>query len=133
MALVRFMARMTDKDMAYLHHIVEEMRLAAKADNLAQLSELDLAFHEYILRVADHQLAHKLWKLLEVGVRRCIHVRHTIYSLLDEVVGSHPALIHAIESRDQARAVAELHHHISESAAHIIEKLAAMEPENSKV
>jgi DNA-binding GntR family transcriptional regulator len=129
MALVRFMELMTPDDLATLHNIVERMRLAAKAGNLQQLSDLDLAFHEYLLRTADHHLALKLWKVLEVGVRRCMHIRHTIYTFLDEVVGSHPALINAIEARDQATAVALLYQHIIESAAHVIEKLTPVEVE----
>ena len=128
MSLARFMQSMTPDDLAMLHHIVDEMRDAAKAENLLQLAELDLAFHEYLLRAADHQLALRLWKVLEVGVRRCMHIRHKIYTFLDEVVGTHPALINAIEAGDQAAATAELYQHITESGAHIIAKLSDSDP-----
>lgn len=128
MALARFMERMTQADLDVLHRIVDQMRHAAKTENLQQLSELDLAFHEYLLRVADHQLALKLWKLLEVGVRRCLHLRHKIYRSLDEVIGSHPALINAIDAGDQPTAISLLDQHIQESGAQIIANLNAPEP-----
>lgn len=127
MALARFIERMTQADLEMLHRIVEQMRHAAKTENLQQLSELDLAFHEYLLQRAEHQLALKLWKLLEVGVRRCMHVRHKIYTTLNEVVGSHPALIKAIEDKDQSTAISLLYQHIQESGSHIISSLTTSE------
>jgi DNA-binding GntR family transcriptional regulator len=123
LALTRFMERMTEADLERLHQIVAEMRRAARLENPMQLVELDLAFHEHILRAADHQLALKLWKVLEVGVRRCLHIRHKIYTFLDEVVGSHPTLVTAIEQGDQELAVRLLYEHVTESAAHILANL----------
>jgi DNA-binding GntR family transcriptional regulator len=128
LALERFMERITDDDLATLHDIVAKMRLAAKAEQLGQLTELDLAFHEYFMRAADHQLAYRLWKVLEVGVRRCLHLRHHIYTFLDEVVGSHPTLVTAIEAGDKVKAVDLLYHHIVESAAHILDNLPPDDP-----
>lgn len=123
MALVRFMDHMTPDHLAMLYRIIDDMRRAAKAEDLQQLSDLDLTFHEYILRAADHQLALKLWKVLEVGVRRCLHIRHTTYTFLDEVVGSHPTLVNAIELGQKETAVNLLYQHIIESAAHVMETL----------
>lgn len=129
MALARFMDRMTPDDLAMLYSIIDEMRRAAKAEDLQQLSDLDLTFHEYLLRAADHQLALKLWKVLEVGVRRCMRIRHTIYTFLDEVVGTHPTLVNAIEAGQKEVAVELLYNHIIESASHVMEKLAPEEVE----
>jgi DNA-binding GntR family transcriptional regulator len=123
LALARFMERKSRADLERLHQIVAEMRLAARLEEPMQLVELDLAFHEHILRAADHQLALKLWKVLEVGVRRSLHIRHKIYTFLDEVVGTHPTLVTAIENGDNELAVHLLYEHITESAAHILANL----------
>lgn len=123
MALKRFMDRMTPDDLHALHDIVAQMRQAARNQNMPRLLDLDLAFHEYLLRRADHHLAYKLWKVLEVGVRRCLHIRHQIYTFLDEVVGSHPALVTAIEEGEREKAISLLYDHITESASHILDKL----------
>jgi DNA-binding GntR family transcriptional regulator len=128
LALDRAIDRMTLEDLRHLNRIVEEMRNAARAENLARLTELDLAFHEHILRTADHQLALKLWKVLEVGVRRCLGIRHKIYTFLDEIVGSHPTLVTAIEARDKSRAIQILHEHIAESSSHILANLPPEQP-----
>lgn len=123
MALERFMERMTTADLETLHAIVVDMEKAAKSKKTTRLLELDLAFHEHLMRVADHHLAYRLWKVLKVGVRRCLYVRHKIYTFLDEVVGSHPALVTAIETHDKPRAVQLLYDHIIESSAHILSTL----------
>jgi DNA-binding GntR family transcriptional regulator len=123
LAIDRAIDRMEDVQIEELDLIVEEMRQAARAEDLVRLVELDLAFHEYILVQSDHQLAMKLWKLLEVGVQRCLHVRHEIYTFLDQVVGSHPTLVTAIKNRDKELAFQILDEHINESASHILENL----------
>jgi DNA-binding GntR family transcriptional regulator len=123
LAIERAIDRLTPQSLLALNQIVDEMRRTAQAGDPTQLVELDLAFHEQILVMADHQLAFKLWKVVEVGVRRCLRIRHKIYTLLDEVVGSHPTLVTAIEARDKSLAIQILHEHITESSAHILANL----------
>lgn len=125
LALDRAIDQMTDEEITGLDSIVEQMRAAARRGSLEDLVSIDLAFHEYIMERADHLLAWKLWKQLEIGVQRCLHVRHEIYTFLDEVVGSHPTLVTAIQQRDKALAFQILDEHIGESAAHILASLPA--------
>lgn len=128
LAIDRAITRLTDQGIQELNRIVEEMRRAAVAGEPDRLVELDLAFHETILEMADHDLAMRLWKLLEVGVRRCLHVRHEIYTFLDEVVGSHPTLVTALTERNRDLALQILDEHIAESASHILDVLPPDEP-----
>jgi DNA-binding GntR family transcriptional regulator len=121
LALERAMDRLQPGDLEELLGIVETMRVAAVQSDSRRVTGLDLAFHETIMRLADHELAFKLWKQLEVGVQRCLHTQHETYTLLDEVVGTHPTLVTAIASGDKAAAREILHDHIMESAAHIVE------------
>jgi DNA-binding GntR family transcriptional regulator len=120
LAIDRAIDRLGTDDIAELNDIIAQMRRAAAEGDLDELVTLDLVFHETILKIADHQLAMRLWKLLEVGVRRCLHVRHEIYTFLDEVVGSHPTLVTALTERNKELALQILNEHISESAAHIL-------------
>lgn len=123
LAIDRAIDRMEDAQIEELDQIVEQMRQAAREKDLERLVELDLAFHEFILMQSDHHLALKLWRLLEVGVQRCLHVRHEIYTFLDQVVGSHPTLVTAIKERNKSWAFQILDEHINESASHILASL----------
>ena len=121
---------MTDADIQHLDEIVDDMRAAARSSDLDRLVEVDLYFHEYLLQQAQHELALKLWRMLEVGIRRCLRTRHQIYTFLDEVVGSHPTLITALAQRDKALAKQILSDHVAESVTHI---LANWPPEEDAV
>ena len=112
--------RMTDEEIKHLDEIVDDMRSAARANDLNKLVEVDLYFHDYLLQQAHHALALKLWRMLEVGIRRCLRTRHQIYTFLDEVVGSHPTLITAIEQRDKTRSKQILSDHVAESVTHVL-------------
>jgi DNA-binding GntR family transcriptional regulator len=122
--------RMTDADIQHLDKIVDDMRAAARDNDLDRLVEVDLYFHEYLLQQAQHELALKLWRMLEVGIRRCLRTRHQIYTFLDEVVGSHPTLITALAQRDKVLAKQILGDHVVESVTHI---LANWPPEEDAV
>ncbi len=126
LALERAIDRITPQDSRMLHQILDDMRAAAQAQDLARMVDLDMGFHNYILHMADHHLALRLWKGVEVGVRRCLRIRHTIYTMSDDVVGSHPAMVEAIEAHDKARAILILHEHITESSSNILANLDAM-------
>lgn len=123
MAADRAVERLEPAHLVHLDQVIEEMRTAAKQGEKERLVQLDLHFHEYLLQVADHRFALKLWKVLEVGVQRCLHIRHEIYTLLDDVVGTHPTLVTALKERNADLAKQLLHEHIAESVAHILSAL----------
>jgi DNA-binding GntR family transcriptional regulator len=120
-ALERFIDRMAAGDLTHLNEIIDEMRTAALSSDLTSLSDLDLHFHEFLMEKADHDLAWRMWKVLEVGIRRCLHTRHKTYTFLDEVVGSHPTLVTAIISRNKAEARQILTDHIQESMTGLLD------------
>jgi DNA-binding GntR family transcriptional regulator len=120
-AVGRWIERLMPDELSHLEHIVEEMRHAAEAGDAVRLVVLDLEFHAYIVRMADHALLEKLWKPLEIGVQRCLHTRHRIYRSLEEVVGSHPLLVAAIAARDAELAMSLLRNHILEAGEKICE------------
>ena len=76
LAVERVVDRLQPENLDYLNKIIDEMGAAAQAGDPDRLVMLDLHFHEYILEVADHELVLRLWRLLEVGVQRCLHLRH---------------------------------------------------------
>jgi len=131
-ALSRSIPRARAEDIDRLNHIVDEMRQTAHEREARCLVQLDLAFHEYLVRIADHDLLYKMWKLLEIGVQRCLHTRHKIYETLDEVVGTHPALVAAIRDRDMERASQLLTEHIAEAGEQMCRHWAEDNPDGQE-
>lgn len=126
-ALTRSIDHAQPTDIEALNSIVEQMRQAGQEQDAERLVQLDMAFHDYLVRMADHELLYRVWKLLEIGVQRCLHARHKIYRTLEEVVGSHPALVDAIAVRDLERASQLLGEHIIEAGEQIC-RLWPIEP-----
>ena len=120
MCLERGIDRLTPEHLSNLEQIVDAMGEAARKRDYQALAELDLSFHEQIVYMADHNLAMTLWRQLSVGVKRCLHTQHRIYTFLDDVVGTHPTIVTAIAASDKALAVRILSEHITESAENII-------------
>jgi DNA-binding GntR family transcriptional regulator len=133
LAIQRAVERVTPADVNKLNAIVEEMRAAAQANDLQRLGMLDLAFHEHIVRMAQHGLLLKLWKLLEIGVQRCLHARYRRYASPELIIGSHPAIIEAIAGGNKRTAVTVLHEHIAEAAERVLEDFPISLPENGLV
>lgn len=129
LAVQRGIERLQPKHLAYLNNNIDEMREAARFEDMDRITKLDLKFHEYIVQMADHALLLRLWKLLEVGVRRCLHTRHKIYTSLDEVVGTHPQLVEAIAARNTEMATEALRTHITEAGEKILENWRRQEAE----
>lgn len=111
------MERRDPEEIATLARIVDAMRAAAKKGDARELTRLDLRFHSTIILMAHNSLLERAWTPLKIGVQRCLHSRHQIYASLDEVVGTHPALLDAIQRGDVAAAVEMLEQHIIDAGS----------------
>ena len=116
-ALRTGMERRDPEDVADLASIVDGMRAAAKKGEALELARLDLRFHSTIISMARNGLLDRAWTPLKIGVQRCLHSRHRIYESLDEVVGTHPVLLEAIQRGDVATACELLEQHIIDAGS----------------
>ena len=124
-ALNRAIKYQQSSDLKSLKQLVKAMRQAAKANDERSLTDLDLSFHRSLIKMAKHDWLEHSWAPLEIGVKRCLYKRHKIYQSLDEVVGTHPALVEAIETRDTEKAMSILHDHILDAGEKICEQMHA--------
>jgi DNA-binding GntR family transcriptional regulator len=115
------MEREDPEDLSALRRIVDAMRVAAKRRDSRELARLDLRFHSSIIHMARHTLLERTWTPLKIGVQRCLHSRYRIYGSLDEVVGTHPNLLEAMERHDGDGAAEILHQHIIDAGAKLCE------------
>jgi DNA-binding GntR family transcriptional regulator len=120
-AVTQAIAKENTKDVHKLKQVVKDMRQAAKAKDNLKLVEIDLAFHRTIVEMAQHDLLRRTWVPMEMGVKRCLYARHQIYRSLDEVVGTHPALIEAIQNQNVKEATRILQQHILDAGEKICE------------
>lgn len=120
-ALRTGMERAHAGDLAELHEIVDCMRSAAERNDPQELAALDMRFHSSIIHMPRHNLLERTWTPLKIGVQRCLHTRHRIYESLDEVVGTHPELLEAMDRGDVEAAARILHQHIIDAGTKLCE------------
>lgn len=116
--------RATADDLAELRSVLEAMYAAAEQGDMARMGTLDIRFHYLICRGAHHSLLLQLWKSIEMGVRRCLALRHRIYRSPADVIGTHPDILAAIEAGEAERACAILSTHIVEAGEQLYKSWA---------
>jgi DNA-binding GntR family transcriptional regulator len=96
-----------------LHAALDEVHEAARAEDLAQLTRADYAFHETICRVSANR------RLLDVFVRNAsvmrllVHMEEREYYVsFEEVARQHTELLEGIEAGDAARTDALVVEHL---------------------
>jgi len=105
----------TLEDLDELRTVIRQMHAAAEADDMARMSTLDIEFHSLLCRSSHHVLLMQIWKSIEIGVRRCLALRHRIYRSPYDVIGTHPHILAALEAHDAERASSILDTHIAEA------------------
>jgi DNA-binding GntR family transcriptional regulator len=124
-AVRRATERSCDDDFKQLHAIIAGMHTAADAGQVIELGKLDIQYHYTIVNCARHSLLMKTWHGIELGVRRCLTLRHRIYRNPHDIIGTHPDILEAMEARDQERASALLDAHIQEAGELLLESWQA--------
>lgn len=123
--------RATPKDIADLRAVLAEMYAAAELADMSRMGTLDIQFHYVICRSAHHSLLLQVWKSIEIGVRRCLALRHRIYKSPADVIGTHPDILAAIEAGEAERASAILGIHIAEAGDQLLRSWARHQAEEA--
>lgn len=121
--------RATPNDLAELRAVLNEMYATAEQDDIVQMGNLDIQFHYLICRSAHHSMLLQMWKSIEIGVRRCLALRHKIYRSAADVIGTHPDILAAIEAGEADRASAILATHIDEAGEQLYRSWARSQAE----
>jgi GntR family transcriptional regulator, gluconate operon transcriptional repressor len=121
--------RATPDDLAELRALLSEMYTTAALNDMSRMGSLDIKFHYQICRSAHHSLLLQLWKSIEIGVRRCLALRHRTYRSPIDVIGTHPNILAAIEAGDADLASAILGVHIAEAGEQLLSSWARLQAE----
>ena len=65
----------------------------------------DEAFHQALIRLADHDLLLASWRSLYMRVHQIMALRNRDESNLEEIAGNHPPIVQALANRDAERAI----------------------------
>lgn len=122
--------RASAKDLVELRAVLAEMYTTAALNDMSRMGALDIQFHYLICRSAHHSLLLQIWKSIEIGVRRCLALRHRIYRSPADVIGTHPDILAAIEAGDADRTCEILGLHIVEAGEQLLRSWAHLQAED---
>jgi DNA-binding GntR family transcriptional regulator len=117
MAARRASARWAPKDSTFLE---QNIALQAKASTLAELSRLDVEFHEYVMRLAANKRLLTLWQSIRWQFEMCLASTHRLQQTLackphQITVSSHRHLLAALASGKPEVAAQKMARHIESS------------------
>ena len=117
---------MEEEDFAFLAGIIEKMRLVAKKNNLdtlAELVELDVRYHQYIMNLSKQYHAIQLWNTIQPRIRVGFYrlgLRHNDYQ---EITSEHSDLLAALRTRDSKIVFPALEHHICTDQYRLLDRI----------
>lgn len=101
-----------EAELNHLAEIVADMKEAAGQGNLSRLVENDLAFHEFLINLADAPGLLNTWTSIYNRIRLYFLMQGETYGDLHELWEEHESLLRTIEAGDADRIVKALEMHI---------------------
>ena len=104
----------TEDDLIFLEHILEEMEDAERMDDSDRLIDLDFAFHDRVVEACRHRRLQELLHDMQLQIRIFrIVTRRTDYATCPEM---HRELLEALRTGDSHTAQQTVYAHVMESA-----------------
>lgn len=119
-AVPRAAARLEPAGTAELESVIDEMRAAAAAGDLAAVNDLDVRFHELTVQMSGSAQALQLWRSVQPRIRAQIYRLARRHADLDEIVVEHRQLLDAIQAGDPDILHQLLAEHIISSARQLL-------------
>jgi len=131
-ALERVVKCATEQDLAEMQCLVDDLGEAAmQKQDANSIVTLDMAFHEFICRVADHSRLYSAWDSLRLQTRLLLGVTSkTHYDHPEQPKKWHQDILDAICDKDAKRAGAILTEHILDAQYRATEALGKLHSSN---
>lgn len=99
-----------------LGELVERIREAGEAGDVASVSRSDIEFHEALCRLSGNQRLHEVFMRYIPMLRALLRLDEQVYRSIGEISVQHAPLLEAIRSGDASLAAARVEQHIDEAA-----------------
>lgn len=120
-AIQQALPRMTRRDLAGLRAIQDRLFEAAENDNVTAVREADIALHRTICELSGNQQTLRAHERIDTEVQILIASVDLAHESLATSAAIHLPVVEALESRDVARSVAAMQHHLRETWASVRE------------
>jgi DNA-binding GntR family transcriptional regulator len=115
-ALSRAMDRFTESDDAHLQSILDELDQATLEREPERIVDLDLSFHDYVCRLADHSRLYGAWHSMSTQARVLVGLTSkTHYSHPEEPKELHMLILKAMRRHDLPLGIEYLTDHIQDA------------------
>jgi DNA-binding GntR family transcriptional regulator len=104
-------------DIAELERIYIEMLESARLEDLAQVVEKDLEFHQKIWEMADHIRLMDMLNALKVQITVFLNVNTKLYKDLATGVADHKIILEGIRNKDSDNASRQMVAHLEDAAS----------------
>jgi DNA-binding GntR family transcriptional regulator len=111
----------SDRDFEYLESVVTQMETALKRDDLNRLFELDIQFHSYLWRAANHERLMQVFQDIQVQIY--FFMRITRPGDEYDYPNTHRILIESFKSKDIPKARIDIQTHIQSTAERAITRI----------
>lgn len=127
-ALRRAMNRFTEEDIAEMQRVVDRLGEAAQQRiDPGTIVSLDLSFHEFLCRVADHGRLYLVWDSMRLQTQILIGVTsRTHYKYPDQPKKLHQTILDTIRDRDLQHAESSVTDHILDAQQRAYTALRAL-------
>jgi DNA-binding GntR family transcriptional regulator len=127
-AIEQALPRMTRRDLVGLRAIVDQMLKAAAQNDVIGVREADVALHRTICEFSGNRLTVRAHEAIDTEVQVLIACVDLELESLTATANAHLPIVEALESRDVARSVAAMRHHLETTWAgvHAIHRRAGL-------
>lgn len=113
LAIRRTACCITPEQCSELENLVEDMRKAGRANDMASLSGIDMEFHRRICQWSDKKTLLRVWSTLYYQQQRYLVATHPrVFPDLMEVAERHVPILEAVRANDPDRAAEAMQQHI---------------------
>ena len=111
---------LTKKDIKNLDKLKDEMVLAAKNKNIAEMVKKDMEFHKLICYSSKHSRIIKFWSEMSYQIRMFLTTADIVFHNPEQIAERHNEIIKAIKKKDQNKAEKCIKDHINKVGEEII-------------
>jgi DNA-binding GntR family transcriptional regulator len=124
-ALRRAITRIKEADFQKMQELVNQLgESTQKQNDLLTTMHIDLAFHEYIYELADHNRMLAIWNGIRTQTQLLIVLTSKTHSYNDQPMKLHQEILNALRARNLAIAEATLTAHILDAQQRAVQALS---------